>query len=109
MVEVRRKKSESSEAMLRRFSKRVKKSGLVTRTKKNRYRAASKSENIKREEALSRLRNREEKERLKKIGKYEDPRLKKIAARRKGTVTSQSLPSAREQVNYTIHKDEKAA
>lgn len=84
---------------LRRFSKRIKKSGVLVRAKKNRYRAAKVSKNRQHEQRLERLKRHAEIEHLKKIGKYEEMRLARMPVRRKGGVSS-ALPSSKEQVTY---------
>lgn len=53
-VEVKRKKAESFEALLRRFSKRVQESGRIIQAKKIRFRQDVKNKNAQRAGALRR-------------------------------------------------------
>jgi ribosomal protein S21 len=78
MVDVKRKKGETFEAMLRRFSKRLMQSGLLLQYKKVRYEAPHKSRNMNRKSALVRKQKRESHEYLKKIGRLpEEPTYRK--------------------------------
>lgn len=54
MAEVKRKKGESFESLLRRFSRKVQESGRILQAKKIRYFAAPKSKNAQRDAALRR-------------------------------------------------------
>lgn len=98
MVEVKRRKGESAEAMMRRFNKRIRLSGVLIRAKKNRFYNAPLSDNRKQEATVSRLKVRAENDYLRKIGKLEDESLvKKYAMKKKSGQVNQSLPSAKEQ------------
>lgn len=68
-VEVKRKKGESFEALLRRFSKRVQESGRMIQAKKIRFHTSAKSKNAERDAALRRLYLSERREYLIKSGK----------------------------------------
>jgi ribosomal protein S21 len=54
-VEVKRKKGESFEALLRRFSKRMQESGRMIQAKKIRFHVSPKSKNAEREAAVRRI------------------------------------------------------
>lgn len=54
MAEVKRKKGESFESLLRRFSRKVQDSGKVLQVKKIRYHSRAKSKTAQREAALRR-------------------------------------------------------
>ncbi len=56
MVDVKRKKNETFDAMLRRFQGRVQKSGLTKEFKRRRYHDKGKNQNQRRESALRRER-----------------------------------------------------
>lgn len=72
MIVAKKKEGESSESLLRRFSRKVQSSGLLIRTKKGQYHVREKSRNLRREDAVKRSRIREKNEYLRKIGKLED-------------------------------------
>ena len=83
MIEVRRRENESSESLLRRFSKRVQQSGVLLRAKKRRFYEKGKNKRAAREDALRRLSIREQREMLRKLGKLEEFDLKKRGRRPK--------------------------
>lgn len=83
MVEVRKRDNESSESLVRRFTKRVQQSGVLIRAKKRRFHENPKNKRAVREDALRRIAIHEEREILRKIGKLEEYDLKKRGARRK--------------------------
>lgn len=70
-LEVKRQPRESSQALTHRFSKRVRKSGILLRARKIQFRQRPKSRQTKRVSALRRRELREEYEKLKKLGKIE--------------------------------------
>lgn len=72
MIEVRKKKGESFESMIRRFNKRVQQSGRIYEARDLRYHAAPKSKNKQRQDALRRAQIRDTKEYERKIGKLKD-------------------------------------
>ena len=72
MVEVKRKKGESFEALLRRFSRRVQESGRLLQAKKIRFYESAKSKNSERDAALRRLYLSERREYLLKSGKAKE-------------------------------------
>jgi len=71
-LEVRRQQRESSQGLIRRFSKRVRRSGILFRARKIRFRQKRKSRQAKKVSALRRKELREEYEKLKKLGKVEE-------------------------------------
>ena len=84
MLEVKRKKGESFESLLRRFSKKMQGSGKVLQAKKIRYFTSPKSKNAAREAALRRTFLRKKREYLIKTGQAteEDFKPKKGRGRR---------------------------
>jgi ribosomal protein S21 len=72
VVEVRKKDNESTESLLRRFTKRVQLSGVLLEAKKGQYKEPSKSRQQRRVSALRRNKIRSKREYLKKIGKLEE-------------------------------------
>ena len=74
MSEVKRKKSETFESLLRRFHKKLQQSGRLIQSKKIRFHAKAKNKNKVRKDALRRKDIKEKREYLKKIGKLKDER-----------------------------------
>jgi hypothetical protein len=70
---------ESSQNLVRRFSKRVKMSGLLRRARKNRFRKRVKSHNMQKKSALRREEKRKDYEKMIKMGKIQE---KKFIKRR---------------------------
>ena len=70
--EVKRKRGETFESMMRRFSRRVQQSGKLLQAKKIRFHNAEKSRNLKRSSALRREVIRKKRDYLKKIGKLKE-------------------------------------
>ena len=71
-LEVKKQERETSQSLIRRFTKRIKKSGILLQARKSRFRQRSKSPQMKKRAALRRERLREEYEKLKKLGKLEE-------------------------------------
>ena len=67
-LEVTKKERETSQSLVRRFSKRVKQSGLLIRARKGRYRQRKKSRQLKNRAALRREEKKKEYQRMKKLG-----------------------------------------
>jgi len=68
-LKVTKKERETSQSLIRRFSRDIKKSSLLFRVRKNRFRKRNKSKQMKKRSALRREELRKEYERLKKMGK----------------------------------------
>jgi len=68
-IEVKRKQKEAFNIFLRRFSEKVKRSGIINQFKKARFRVKPKSKNLKRNSALERNKRTERINFLKKAGK----------------------------------------
>lgn len=95
-VEVKRKNSESLESLLRRFSKKMQRSGVLFRAKKGRYYHRPENKRQRKDRALRRAKILKQKEELKKLGKLEEliptkTQQQKISKVRKHT----TLPSAK--------------
>ena len=71
MVETKRKKGESFESFLRRFSKRLLRSGKLYEVKKKKHLVAKKSDLLKKRSALIGKKYREKRQYLEKIGKLD--------------------------------------
>lgn len=69
MVEAKRRRNETFDSLLRRFSKKIQQSGKLLQAKKVRYFTKPKSKNLKRVSTLHRLKIKEQKEYLRKVGK----------------------------------------
>lgn len=75
MVEVKRKKGETFEALVRRFSKKIQQSGRLIQSRKIRYFEPKKNKTSVRTAAARRDEINQKREYLKKIGKLvEEPR-----------------------------------
>ncbi|MBI4090594.1 MAG: 30S ribosomal protein S21 [Candidatus Komeilibacteria bacterium] len=72
MVEVKRKEGESFESLIRRFSRRTVQSGRLIQAKKIRFFQKPASSLAKKESALRRAKNRNQREYLKRIGKLDE-------------------------------------
>ncbi|MDO8617903.1 MAG: 30S ribosomal protein S21 [Candidatus Uhrbacteria bacterium] len=81
MIEVKRKKGETFDALLRRFQRRFQQSGKQIETKKRRFHDSGKNRNQRRDSALRREQKREQYVYLTKTGQLkEEP--KKHSVRR---------------------------
>lgn len=69
MVDLKRRKGESFEALFRRFSRRVQQSGRLIEARKIRFNVPKPSKNRTRDSALRRLEMRDKREYLIKAGK----------------------------------------
>lgn len=77
-IEVKKKERETSESLIRRFSRRVQQSGVLLRARRSRFRKDEKNKREKRLEALYKIKIRKEIEKLKKLGKFDEEALKDI-------------------------------
>jgi ribosomal protein S21 len=71
MVEVKRRENESIGGLLRRFTRKIQRSGVLIDARATQYRGRIKSEFRKKKEALRRIKWQKEMERLRKLGKVE--------------------------------------
>lgn len=83
MIEVKKRENESSESLVRRFTKRVQQSGVLIRAKKRRFYETPKNKRAVREGALRRVTIQDQRELLRRQGKLEEYDLKKRGPRRK--------------------------
>ncbi len=67
-LEITKKERETSQNLVRRFSRRVKKSGLLMRARKRKYQHRKKSRQLKNRAALRREEKRKEYQKKKKLG-----------------------------------------
>ena len=73
-MEIKRKPRENISMMLRRFTKRVRESGILVNSKKSMFKQPNLSRGERRKTALEREKRRKERAKLKKLGKYESNR-----------------------------------
>jgi ribosomal protein S21 len=69
MTEIKRKKGETFESLLRRFNKRMIQSGKILQAKKVRFLEKQPNKNLAKKLALRKIKIKAQKEYLKKIGK----------------------------------------
>ena len=74
MVQVTRREHESTSALIRRFSRRVQRSGIVLQARKIRFFNRRPNRNERRRSAQRRAEVRDERETLYKLGKLDDER-----------------------------------
>jgi len=68
-LEVKKKERETSQSLIRRFSRGVQQSGILLRARKVRFKERKKSEQMKKRAALRREELKKERQRLKKLGR----------------------------------------
>lgn len=68
-LEVQKQERETTQALIRRFTKKVQQSGILLRARKSRFHKRSKSRQMKKRAALRREKLREEYQKLEKLGK----------------------------------------
>lgn len=81
MVYVQKKERESVEGMLRRFRKKLQRSGKIWLVRKRRYREVVPNSRLRRERALRRITIRKKIEHLKRLGKMSEIRPKRRGRR----------------------------
>jgi ribosomal protein S21 len=67
-IEAKKQERETSQSLIRRFTKRVQRSGVLRQARSNRYHKRSKSPQMKKRAALRREQLRKDYQRLKKLG-----------------------------------------
>ncbi|MBU1014912.1 hypothetical protein KKI17_00515 [Patescibacteria group bacterium] len=70
-LEVQKTEREPNQGLVRRFMRRLRNSGILVTTKKNKFRKRKPSDRLKKRTALRRLSKKKEFERLQKLGKVE--------------------------------------
>ncbi|MDQ1284577.1 MAG: hypothetical protein QG620_925 [Patescibacteria group bacterium] len=78
MIEVKKKDRESSESLIRRFSRRVQQSGVLMQARRGRFRKDEKSKREVRERAMYKEKVRKVVSKLKKMGKFDDQNFKNV-------------------------------
>ncbi|PIP25117.1 MAG: 30S ribosomal protein S21 [Candidatus Nealsonbacteria bacterium CG23_combo_of_CG06-09_8_20_14_all_36_12] len=67
-LEVRKKERETAQSLVRRFTQRIQKSGILLRARKTRFKKREKSEKMKKRAALRREEMKRKYEKLQKLG-----------------------------------------
>jgi len=78
MIEVRKKDRESSESLIRRFSRRVQQSGVLVQARRVRFRADEKNKREMRQGAMYKAKVKKMVSHLKKMGKFDEENFKNI-------------------------------
>ncbi len=78
MVEVQKKDKETSESLVRRFTRQVQQSGVLPKVRKLRFHSKKKTKRQLREDAMYREKVKKEVDKLKKMGIFDDEKLKDI-------------------------------
>jgi len=69
VIEVKKQQRETTQSLIRRFTKKVQQSGILLRARESRFHQRSKSHQMKQRAALRREKLKREYEKLKKLGK----------------------------------------
>jgi len=72
LIQVEKKSGENSVSLMRRFSRKAKDSGLIRKVRSLRYAERQLSDFVLKKNALKRIKNREEREHLQKMGKIKE-------------------------------------
>ncbi len=67
-LHIKRKQKQSSRNLVRNFSRRVRRSGILARSKKTKYHQREKSDQIKKRKALRKLKKIRQYKKMKKLG-----------------------------------------
>ena len=78
MIEVKKKERETSESLIRRFSRRVQQSGVLVHARKTRFRKDEKSKRELRQGAMYKAKVKKIVDRLKKMGKFDEETFKNV-------------------------------
>jgi hypothetical protein len=78
MIEVKKKDRESSESLIRRFSRRVQQSGVLMQARRSRFRLDEKSKREMRAGALYKAKVKKIVGKLKKMGKFDEENFRNI-------------------------------
>ncbi len=78
MIEEKRKNRESAESLIRRFSRRVRQSGVLMQARKSRFRTKGKTRREMIDGALYKEKVRKVVNKLKKMGKFEEENFRNV-------------------------------
>lgn len=68
-IEAKKQNRETSQSLIRRFSRKIQQSGILLRARRTRFRKRPKSQQMKKRAALRREEMKKEYEKMKKLGK----------------------------------------
>lgn len=74
---------ETSDSLIKRFTRRVQQSGVLMHVRKNRFAAGDQSKTKRREEALYKKRMKKEVDKLKKMGRFDNDSFKELKKKMK--------------------------
>lgn len=69
---------ETTENMIKRFTRRMQQSGVLMHVRRNRFETSPKSKTARRQEALYKNKMRKEVDKLKKLGRFDDDAFKEL-------------------------------
>lgn len=78
MIQVQKKERETSENLIKRFTRRVQQSGTLMEVRRSRFRKGEKTKTERRDEALYKNKIRKEIGKLKKMGRFDDETLREL-------------------------------
>jgi ribosomal protein S21 len=78
MIEVKKKDRESSESLIRRFSRRVQQTGVLVQARRSRFRTEEKSRREKIDGAIYKEKVKKVVNKLKKMGKFDEGTFKNV-------------------------------
>ncbi len=78
MIQVKKKDNETSESLIRRFSRRIQQSGVLVNARKKRFQSKKKSKQKQRDDALYKTKIRKEINKLKKMDEFNNETLKRL-------------------------------
>lgn len=78
MIEVKRKDRESSESLIRRFSRKVQQSGVLVQARKSRFRMEDKTKRELRQGAMYNIKVKKVVDKLKKMGKFDESNFRNV-------------------------------
>lgn len=81
MVEVVKKDKETSESLIRRFSRRMQESKTLIKARKSQFKVKGKTKRQLKQDALYRKKVKKEADKLKKMGIFDDEKFKEIKKR----------------------------
>jgi uncharacterized protein YjiS (DUF1127 family) len=81
MVEVVKKDKETSESLIRRFSRRMQESKVLIKARKSQFKVKEKSKRQLKDDAIYRKKVKKEADKLKKMGIFDEEKFKEVKKR----------------------------
>lgn len=78
MIQVKKKDRETSESLIRRFSRRIQQSGVLMDARRSRFQTSKKTKIKQRQEAMYKVKIRKEIDKLKKLDRFDEEALRNI-------------------------------